>query len=299
MSQYVTGDGVRLVQIDGKIVPPDRAVVSLFDRGFLYGDSVFEVVRTYGKKAFALDEHMQRLWRSAAAVFIEPPIAIDPFEREIAEAIAASAGDGEFYVRTIFTRGSGALGLDPGLADGKPLRVVIVASLKPPAPTFYDQGITVRTVRMNRAVDGTDAGGAKVSNYLPNLLALREAKMRGDDEALIVDRDQRVTEGATSNLFIVRENAVITPGDDGSILPGITRRVAIEAAKAAGFSVTFGPLYLADVLKADEVFITSTLREVIGVVKVNGSAIGDAKVGPATRAIHASFRALVASTSAS
>lgn len=276
----------RIVCIDGNIVPPDEAKVSVYDRGFLYGDSVFETIRTYAGRPFALDEHMQRLERSAARVFIPLPIERAAFTAEVERALAA-ADNPESYARVMLTRGTGPLGLDPS-ADMHPLRVIMIEPLKVLPAAMYRDGVAVITYRTERAADA--AHGAKVANYLASLLALRAAKTGGAHEALIVDSAGRVVEGTTSNVFVVRGDALVTPPEEAGILPGITRAHLLAIASAAGLRVELAPLLPEDVLGADEVFISSSIREVLPVVQVDGQTIGAGTPGPRTRALHLAFR---------
>lgn len=284
-------DERRLVAIDGSIVSPDRAVVSVYDRGFLYGDAVFEVLRTYGGVPFALGEHVARLRRSADRVLIPMPIGEAELEREIAWVIA-EAGNPESYARIMLTRGAGPLGLDPDLAS-RPLRVILVEPVHPPPREHYARGIALATVATVRAADGTSAAGAKVSNYLASLLAVREAKARGAQEALIVDGRGDVVEGASSNVFVVKGGVLHTPPEDAGILAGITRAHILEAARGLGLRVELRSLRPEDLYAADEVFITSSIREVLPAVRVDGRAIGEGHPGPLTRALHRAFRAIV------
>ncbi|MGK3997503.1 aminotransferase class IV [Sorangium sp. So ce1024] len=306
----------RLVSIDGVVFPPEEARVSVYDRGFLYGDSVFETIRTYGGEPFALDEHLARLERSAARIAIALPISRDELASEVrallraaqaagcAGAAAGSAGaaaatPAESYVRVMLTRGSGPLGLDPALA-GAPLRVILVEPLKPLPGALYRDGISVVTIRTQRAGDA--APGAKVSNYLESLLALREARAAGAHEALILDPSGHVVEGTTSNVFLVERRppahegaegpgpVLITPPREAGILVGITRANVIEVARELGVPVCCEPVTMARLLAAEEVFITSSLREIVPVVRVDGHPIGAGVPGPQTRALHVAFR---------
>jgi branched-chain amino acid aminotransferase len=274
--------------IDGAIVGPADARVSVFDRGFLYGDAVFEVLRTYGGVPFALDEHIARLRRSAERVFIVLPVDDVTLRREVERAVAASGND-ESYVRIVVTRGTGPLSLDPDTA-GHPLRVVLVDAVSPPPREAYERGIAAILVHTRRAVDGTAAEGAKVSNYLANLLAMREAKARGAHEALIVDSHGHVVEGASSNVFVVLGGGIATPPETAGILAGITRAGILRAAADLGMTAVERDVPVADLLGADEVFITSSIRELLPVVRVDDRPIGSGVPGPVARALHAQFR---------
>jgi branched-chain amino acid aminotransferase len=278
----------RAVSIDGVIVGAGEARVSVYDRGFLYGDAVFEVLRTYGGVPFAVEEHVVRLRRSAERVFIVPPVDDVTLRGEIEQAIAV-AGNDESYVRIVVTRGSGPLSLDADTAS-RPLRVILVEPVTPPAREAYAHGIAVVFVHSRRAVDGTAAAGAKVGNYLANLLALREAKARGGQEALVVDPRGHVVEGASSNLFVVLGGRLVTPPESAGILVGITRAHVLAAARELGVPVEERELVPSDVHGADEAFVTSSIREVLPVVAVDGRPVGAGLPGLMTRALHRRFR---------
>ncbi len=278
----------RAVSIDGRVVGPDAAVVSVYDRGFLFGDAVFEVLRTYGGKPFALEAHVARLRGSAARVAMVLPWDDATVRRDVEETVAA-AGGGELYVRIVVTRGSGPMSLDPDTARS-PLRVVLVQPVTVPPREAYARGIAAVTVRTKRTVDGTEAEGAKVTNYLPNLLAMRDAKARGGAEALVLDPAGNVLEGATSNVFAVARGGIVTPPESAGILAGITRRYVVEAARRSGIQVVEEPLPLATLCGADEAFITSSIREVLPVVRIDDHVIGSGAPGPTTRALHRALR---------
>ncbi len=278
----------RVVSLDGVLAQPEQASVSVFDRGFLYGDAVFEVLRTYSGRPFSLQEHLARLRRSADKVFIPMPVDEATLGREV-EAALAAAGNQESYVRIVLTRGSGPLSLDPDTAS-HPLRVILVEPVKPPARDLYARGIALAVVHGRRVTDDTAAVGAKVTNYLPNLLALREAKRKGAQEALFVDAQGHVLEGASSNVFVVAGGRVSTPPSAAGILPGITRVHALAAAAALGIPTEERTVPLDELLAADEVFVTSSIRELLPVVRVDERVVGAGTPGAMTRALHRRFR---------
>jgi branched-chain amino acid aminotransferase len=283
----------RIVAVDGAILAPEQATVSVYDRGFLYGDAVFEVLRTYGGRPFALEEHLARLRRSAERVFIVLPVDDATLGREVAAALVEARRDDsrESYIRIVVTRGSGPLSLDPDTAI-HPLRVILVEPVVPPPRDAYLRGVALASISTRRAVDGTAASGAKVTNYLANLLAVREARARGADEALVVDARGHVVEGASSNVFLVSRGRVATPPESAGILAGITRAHVMAAARDLGFPVEERDVLPDEVYSADEVFITSSIRELLPVVRVDDRVIGSGSPGPLARALHRRFREL-------
>lgn len=279
----------RLVSIDGRVTAAEDAKISVFDRGFLYGDSVFEALRTYRGVPFALDEHLERLARSAERVLIPLPVSLEALGREVVELVRA-AGNPESYIRLMVTRGQGeSLGLDPELAQ-RPCRIVIVLPLTLPAASIYEQGISTVTYRTQRIADAAEASGAKLGNYLMSVLAMRAAREAGAQEALFLDRDGNVLEGSTSNVFAVRHGKLVTAPADAAILLGITRARVMGVARELGLPIEERALPLAELVAADEAFITSSIREIVPVVRVDGSVIGSGSPGPTTLALLRRFR---------
>jgi branched-chain amino acid aminotransferase len=276
-----------IVSIDGVLVDSADARVSVFDRGFLYGDSVFEVFRTYDGVPFAEREHLERLARSAERLMIPLPLTIEALSEEVHAALDA-AGEGPWYVRVVITRGTGPLNYDPSTAV-EPLRVIIVAPLTLPPRAHYEEGIGVVLLSASRPTDDARAAGAKASNYLANLLAVHEAKQRGAQEALVVGKGGQILEGASSNIFIVRGAKLRTPQPQPGILVGITRATVLKAAADLGVEVEEGEILPQDLGSADEAFITSSIREVMPVVSVDGRAIGSGKPGPLTKRLHEGY----------
>jgi branched-chain amino acid aminotransferase len=285
-----------VVDMDGRLVSPQEATVSVFDRGFLYGDSVYEVVRTYGFRPFELARHLERLARSARRLALTLPWAAERTQAEVLRSLAASRGGdppdeaaapwnlGERSIRIIMTRGAGELGLDPALAV-EPRAIVIAGPLRAPPGEAYREGVACRIVGIRHdapdAVDTTAKTGAHLSNVLAQA---------GAHEALLLDRDGFVTEGASSNVFVVRDGAVETPPLAAGILEGVTRAIVLELARAEGIPLREAALRPDDLAGADEIFITSTAREVLPVTVLGGRAVGSGRVGPCTTRLHASFR---------
>jgi branched-chain amino acid aminotransferase len=259
----------------------------VFDRGFLYGDSVFEVFRTYGGVPFAERAHLERLARSAERLLIPMPVSIETLSTEV-QATLDAAGEGQWYVRVVITRGSGPLTYDPSTATD-PLRVIIAAPLSVPPADRYERGIAVTILSASRPTDDARAAGAKASNYLANLLAVHEAKQKGAQEALVLGKDGQILEGASSNLFIVKNGTVRTPEPQPGILVGITRATVLEAAAEEGIPVEEGEVRPQDLFSADEAFITSSIREVMPVVSADGRTIGSGAPGSVTKRLHAGY----------
>jgi branched-chain amino acid aminotransferase len=283
----------RVAMIDGVLLPLESATVSVLDRGFLYGDSVFETIRTYGGEPFALGEHLGRLERSAALVHIALPVAREVLADEVRTALCAASNE-ESYVRVTITRGSGQLGLDPALA-GEALRVVVVTELRAPPEVAYERGIVAATFAARRVADGTAAAGSKIGNYLVSILAMRAASAVGAAEALIVDGEGRVVEGATSNVFFVRDGEVTTPPEDAGILAGITRGRVLEVARELEIPVRLRAPLAGELPAFDEVWISSSIRELLPVVRIDDHVVGAGAPGPVYQRVLAAFRGKVRS----
>ncbi|MBN1609316.1 MAG: aminotransferase class IV [Polyangiaceae bacterium] len=277
-----------VVVIDGRLVADDQACVSVFDRGFLYGDSVFEAIATRGGRPVDLQAHLARLVRSAEQVHIPMPVPWTRIAAEVDMALSTS-GNAESNIRVMLTRGQGALGLDPSSAHS-PLRVIIVTPLQRPPREFYEQGIGVSTYRTQRTADATDAVGAKVGNYLVAVLGMHAARAQGSEEALVLDGKGHVVEGATSNVFAVRGGVLVTPPVEAGILPGITRARLLEIARAQGIACEEKTLTVAEFLAADEVFISSSIREVVPVVRIDGTPVGGGQPGPIARRLLTAYQ---------
>jgi branched-chain amino acid aminotransferase len=266
------------VWIEGRIVDAAEARVPVFDRGFLYGDSVYEVTRTYGGVPYALGEHLDRLEGSARrlGMTLPPRDEIDHASRETAHAVG-----GEAYLRIIVTRGSGPISLDPGVADA-PRLVVIGMPLKLPPEHLYTDGVSVAVVGAKRNAPGGLDPQVKSGNYLNSVLAVAEAHAKGAFEAIMCDSVGRIAEGSSFNLFLVRGRRLITPPLSVGILEGITRRHVITLARRHGFAVDEGYLWPVDLLRADEAFITSSVRGIMPIATADGHPIGKGRPGPIT-----------------
>ncbi len=263
-----------IVAIDGVLVPEDRAAVPITDRGFLYGDSVFETFRTYGRRAHALDRHLARLSRSASAIELAIPVDTETLRREVRQVIGAACG--ELRVRLMVTRGDA-----PGLADDGARRVILGAPFEGHPARLYEEGVVVCTVEGER-----ERPGAKIGSYLTSILAARQARSRGAYEALLVSEGQ-VREGATSNFFACIDGVLRTP--KAGVLPGVTRGIVLELAAERGLEAREGPLAVDELGAASEAFLTSATREVMPIRRVDGHDLGPP--GPVTRRLAEAYRA--------
>jgi branched-chain amino acid aminotransferase len=281
-----------IVMIDGRELPPGAQSVSVFDRGFLYGDSVFETLRTYAGVPFALGQHLERLARSAEQVFIPLPLPLTELSEEVLTVLRRTA-HGESYLRVMLTRGEAVLGLDPALARC-PRRVIMALPLNVPPAHQYTSGVGASTYRAQRQADGTSAAGAKIGNYLVSVLAMREAGLIGAVEALLVDARGRVLEGASSNVFLVRAGQLTTAPTEAGILAGITRAHVLSLARAEGIPVELRAPDLSEVRAADELFITSSIRELLPIVRLDQQPVGEGTPGPVFRRLLQAFRERVA-----
>jgi len=290
-----------VVNLDGVLLPPAAARISVFDRGFLYGDSVYEVVRTYGGRPFELHAHLARLRHSAARLGLSPRWDGARVEAEIARTLEASRGEdapdpeaapwnvGERYLRVVMTRGAGEIGLDPALAVD-PVALVIAQPLVGPPRRAWREGVGVAVVGVRRAAPDAVDPSAKTGAHLPHVLAVREARAAGAHEALLLDARGAVTEGSSSNVFAVRGGRVTTPPLAAGILEGVTRGLVLRVAGELGVAAEEAPLRPEDLEEADEVFITSTVREIVPVTRIGDVAVGSGRPGPVTARLHHAFR---------
>jgi branched-chain amino acid aminotransferase len=294
-----------LVNLDGALVPAADAKISVLDRGFLYGDSVYEVIRTYGGRPFELEHHLARLAHSAERIGLAPRWNAARTAAEIARTLdaaraagapppdpdAAPWNAGEWYARVVMTRGAGEIGLDPALAVD-PRAVVIVQPLHAPPARAYAEGVAAAIVGVRRASPEAVDPTAKTGAHLPHVLAVREARTAGAHEALLLDDHGFVTEGSSSNVFAVSGGRLRTPPVAAGILEGVTRAVVLRLAREAGVPVDELAIRPDDLEAADEVFITSTMREILPVTRLGVRPVGPGRPGAVTERLHRAFRRL-------
>ena len=270
-----------LVYVDGAFVSADKASVSVFDHGFLYGDGIFEGIAVNGSKAFMLDEHMNRMFNSARTIRLEIPLTKAQLRRAIKDTISKN-GLVDGYVRPIISRGRGSLGLNPEYCEKA--TVVIIPQRTEDYPLLKIRRparAIVSTVRRNPPF--SIPASAKTLNYLNNILAKQQANAAGVDEAIMLDWTGKVSEGTGDNVFIVRHGIVCTPSLQHSILPGITRLAVRKLCERHGIPFRETELSPKDLHIADEVFLTSTSLGIQPLVEIDGRKVKDGKVGPVTR----------------
>ncbi len=268
------------IYINGKLYDKADAKISVYDHGLLYGDGVFEGIRSYAGNVFRLGEHLDRLWNSAKAIRLELPLSKQEMAKAIEKTLAAN-GIEDGYVRVVVTRGCGTLGLDPNKCSDP--QVIIIAdriSLYP--DELYEKGLEIITVSTVRNHPAALNPRIKSLNYLNNILAKIEGLQAGCIEALMLNHNGQVAECTGDNLFLVRDGRILTPPMEAGILEGITRDVVIALAREQDIEVRETPLTKHDVYIADECFLTGTAAEVVPVVTVDGRSNGGGTPRPIT-----------------
>ncbi|WP_018130640.1 branched-chain-amino-acid transaminase [Effusibacillus pohliae] len=277
-----------LVYLDGEFVPKSRAVVSVFDHGFLYGDGIFEGIRCYSGNVFRLREHIKRLYESAKSILLDIPLTPEEMESAVVETLRRN-GYADAYIRLVISRGVGDLGLDPRNCI-KPCIIIIAEQLKLFPQEFYEKGLSIVTVPTRRNVPDALNPKIKSLNYLNNVLVKLEAARAGVLEALMLNHEGYVCEGSGDNVFIVKDRKVTTPPTYLGALEGITRNAILDICERLGIPAEEKPFTRHDVYVADEVFLTGTAAEVIPVVEVDARVIGNGKPGPLTEMLIREFR---------
>jgi branched-chain amino acid aminotransferase len=281
------------VYIDGKVREPENAMVSVFDRGFLFGDSVYETIALLNHRLIFLTEHLDRLKRSASRIYLDLPPR-SAIEEAIGETVTAT-GDSDARLRVIVTRGVGTVDIDPATAK-LPRLIVIAQLLGAPTSEMLECGVAVEMVSVARSAPGNIAPAVKSGNYLNSVLAMAEARRRRPqaNEAILCSGNGSVAEGATSNIFSVERGELQTPGLEVGILDGVTRGKVLELASANGIEARELSFLSPDKLRsAEEVFLTSAVRGVLPVTMVDGVRVGGGSPGPVTRRLLGLYRRLV------
>ncbi len=279
------------VNVNGQLFDAERAVVSVFDHGFLYGEGVYETLRTYNGRPFLFERHMRRLRSSASMLVLTVPLDDAQIAERLRQTTEAAGLDASTpaYLRILVTRGVGDLTYDPA-ACPTPSVVVIAKALADAPASLYENGVTVALVGIVRNHPGSVNPLIKSNNLLNNALAMQEAVRRGAFEGVMRNYRGELAECTTANLFVVKDGAALTPPINAGLLPGITREFVFEVGEELRLPVREQILKDADLLGADEAFLTSTTREIVPIVRVDDRTIGSGRPGPITKALTDGFR---------
>jgi branched-chain amino acid aminotransferase len=276
------------VNVNGHVFDQDHAVISVFDHGFLYGEGVYETLRTYNGRPFLFDRHMRRLRASAAMLSLDVPLSDSQIDERFRETMrVAGLGtrpDREAYLRILITRGKGELTYEPAACPTPSIVVIVKPHVAPPREVF-ERGVMVALVDVVRNHPGSVSPLIKSNNLLNNALAMQAAFKRGAFEAIMRNYRGELAECTQSNLFIVKDGAALTPPIDAGLLAGITRGFLFEVGAETGIPVREQVMRDGDLLGADEAFLTSTTREVVPIVRVDDKTIGSGAPGPVTRTL--------------
>jgi branched-chain amino acid aminotransferase len=279
------------VFLHDRFVRKDEAVVSVFDHGFLYGDGVYETIRSYGSRIFMRDQHLNRLYRSAEGIGLEIPIPRKDWPALLHEAMIRNAigqAGVDAYLRITISRGEGDIGLDPALCK-RPTTVIMGKPLTPPPEDLYRKGVSLTIARTKRNLPDALSPHIKATNFLNNILAKREALAAGTFDSLLLNWCDELAECTVSNLFFVMCGRLCTPALECGILDGITRSVVLQLAAEAGIDAEEGRYTLSDLPGASECFLTNTSMEIMPVTRIAGAPVGSGVPGPQTQQLRALF----------
>jgi branched-chain amino acid aminotransferase len=277
------------IYIDGRYLEKDEAKVSVFDHGLLYGDGIFEGIRAYNSRVFHLREHLARLFNSAKGILLDVPWTRQEIEHAILETIRLNNLK-DAYIRVVMTRGLGDLGLDMRKCK-RPTLIIIADKIELFPPAVYSKGLEIITSSLRRVGPDMLSPSIKSLNYLNNILARAEAIRAGAQEALLLNQQGHVAECSGDNIFFLRDNVVYTPPVSAGILEGVTRNVIMHLAREQlPLKVEEQIFTVFELYRAEEVFVTGTGAELIGVIKIDGRTIGNGKPGPTTTKLTEIFR---------
>ncbi len=277
-----------MVNVDGRLAGERDAVVSVFDHGFLFGEGVYEVMRTYRQRPFLYEPHMRRLRASADRIALPLPTTDDEIRERITSTIAAAQLPGEAYIRLLVTRGVGEIGYDPANCPAPTIVIIVKPHVELPQAAYAD-GVKIALVSVVRNHPDSVNPLIKSNNLLNNALAIQEALTRGAAEALMKNHRGELAECAMSNIFLVKDGAVRTPPTTAGLLAGVTRAFVLELAAKTGIRAFEETLREEDAAAADEMFFTSTTREIVPVVRLDDRVVGSGRPGPVTQRLRAAF----------
>ena len=278
----------RKVYMNGKFVDGNKAKISIFDHGVLYGDGVFEGIRSYDRLVFRLREHVERLYRSAAVIALKVHISKKAMTRAVADTLKINKLN-DAYVRLVVTRGPGDLGLDPRKCKRGGVIFIIADKIMLYPKKFYDKGLHIVSAKTRKNYSGAIDPNIKSLNYLNNILAKIDGIKKGSPEAIMLTYDGYVSECTGDNIFILKKGTLLTPPRALS-LRGITQQSVIEIARRKKIPFREKNMRLGEICRADECFLTGTAAELIPVTKVDRRVIGNGRPGRVTMELLAAFR---------
>jgi branched-chain amino acid aminotransferase len=275
------------VFLNGLFMPLGSARISVVDRGFNYGDGLFETMRSYGGNIFRLNAHLKRLYQSLDAIYLNIPMTDGEMKFAIRETLLKN-GQPDCMIRLTVSRGEQTSGFHIE-QDAAPTLVILVRSLEALPREWYDQGIEISLYPNTAQKVGGLQRSIKSCNFLTNILIREKAHRQNSAEGILMDDQGRITEGTTSNVFIVKDGTLMTPAINENVLPGITRQAVLDIASQLRVPVVHKSITAEDVYHAEEVFITNSRIEIMPVQRVDGRTIGDTGPGPITRLLHMEF----------
>lgn len=277
------------VYVNGRITGERDAVISVFDHGFLYGEGVYETMRTYNRRIFLYDRHMRRLRRSASMIALDLPFTDEEMAARIGATIEAARLDGEAYIRLLVTRGVGDITYDPRATPTPSIVIIVKPQIDLPSEV-YERGVCVVIVSVVRNHPGSVNPVIKSNNLMNSALAMQEALRSDAFEGVMRNYRGELTECTQSNLFVVRRGAALTPPLEAGLLPGITREFVFELGQTLGIEIREATLHDDDLFGADEAFLTGTTRELVPIVQVDGRPVADGRPGPVTKRLLEAYR---------
>lgn len=274
-----------IVYLNGRFVPREQAVVSVFDHGFLYGDGVYEGIKAYDGRIFALDEHVDRFIESARSIHLDLGLSREQLKEAILETVRRN-NLRDAYIRPVASRGEGSLGLDPRNCEKSTVVIIVDAQTghpeDPPSEASSRPGIKVITSAIRRSGADVLSPRIKATNYLNNILAKLQANGAGAHDAILLNDQGYVGELTGCNLFVIKHDRLITPPVWANILDGVTRKTVLKLARDAGMDVAEEPVSLHDLYNADECFCTATRIEIVPIGWIDRRPVGDGEMGPMT-----------------
>ena len=280
-----------IVYLNGKFVPLSQAKVSILDRGFCYGDALFETMRVYSGKIFQLDQHLDRLEQGAQSICLNLPELRERIQDILYETFNRNQG-ADAVIRLTITRGEGIIG-KLWQADTSPTLSVYVRPYSATPDEWYQKGVPISLIPHSAAKMGGLQEQIKSANYLSQILARKQAEDLNSVEGIMINEQGEVCDGTISNIFVIKDDVLSTPAVNGYVLAGVTRQVVLKLAFETGAICEERSMIADDILQGDEIFLTNTGWEVLPVTRVEGKAIGSGLPGPLTQALRREFRKFV------